>query len=265
MKPDRKQLKREARDAMRQARPAPFWVTLVLVGIMLVLGVLTRSLDGTLDAVRTMYAAAREGVLVYVEPVPTGGFVGGLLSMALQVMTMVMGVGFTLYALRVWRRERAGCGDLFDGFGVFLRAIWIHLLLTLLMMMWSLVYMLPVTSLIVTTGQTWPLLAGLPLLAPGVVASYAYRLAVYLMLDNPGASCWHCIRLSRQIMRGHKWQAFVLDLSFLGWLLLCVALPVVGLILLVWVEAYMQVTNAGFYCKLAEDFAGRIAADAPPV
>ena len=265
MKVDRRQLKQQARAAMRQARPSPFWVALVLMAIRLVLSVLTRSLDGTLDAVRTMYDAALRGELLYVEPTPAGGFAGGLLSMALQIMAVVMSVGFIIYALRVWRQERAGCGDLFDGFGVFFRALWITFLPALLLMMWSLVYVVPVTALVVMTGQMWPLAAGLPLLAPMVMASYAYLLAPYIMLDNPGASCWRCIQLSRQVMLGHRWQAFVLDLSFLGWLLLCALAPVAGLILMVWVEAYMQVTHAGFYCKLAEDFAGRIAADAPPV
>lgn len=250
---------------MRQARPAPFWVTLALLAVMAVLTVLGMSLDGTLAALRTMSAAALRGAVVYAEPVPTGGFLGGLLSLALEIMTMVMSVGFVIYALRVWRREKAGVGDLFDGFGVFFRAIWISVLPALLLMMWSLIYVLPVSTLAVMTGRLWPLAAGLPLLAPAIMASYAYRLAVYIMLDNPGASCWRCIRLSRQIMMGHKWQAFVLDLSFLGWALLCAVLPVAGLILLVWLEAYMQVTYAGFYCKLAEDFAGRMAAQAPPV
>lgn len=247
---DRKQLKTEAKQAMSAARPAPYWVTLALLAIMLILSVLTMSLDGTLTAVRTMYAGALEGRLVYAEPRAVGGLTGWVLGLAVQIMTLELSVGFLLYALRVWRRQKAGVGDLFDAFGVFFQAIWIQLLPSLLVSLWTMVYVLPVSTIIMATGQTWWALVGLPLIIPAVRAMYSYRLATYIMLDNPGVSCWQCVQMSRQIMQGHRWEAFVLDLSFLGWALLC-AVPVAGLILMVWVMAYMQVTCAGFYERLA--------------
>lgn len=260
---DRKELKLQAKQAMRAARPAPFWVALVLVGIMVALSVLSMSLDGTLESVRIMYNSALEGEIVYAEPAPSG-LAAGLLSLALEIMSIEMGVGFVLYAMRVWRREKAGCGDLFDGFGVFFRAIWISFLPQLLTLGWSLIYVLPASVLVVMTGDAWWLAVCLPLLIPAIMAEFSYRQAVYIMLDNPGTSCWRCVQLSRQMMSGHKWQSFVLDLSFLGWELLC-AVPVAGQILLVWLMAYMQVVYAGYYSKLSEDFAGRIAQEQPPV
>lgn len=247
---DRKQLKSEAKQAMTAARPAPFWVALVMLAIMLILNVLAMSLDGTLAAMRAMYAAALEGHLVYVEPQAKGGAAGWLLGVAVQVMVWELAVGFVLYALRVWRRQKAGVGDLFDAFGVFFQAIWIQLLPNLLVGLWAMVYVLPVSTMIMMTGQTWWTVLGLPLMIPAIMALYSYRLAAYIMLDNPGVSCWQCVMMSRQIMQGHRWEAFVLDLSFLGWCLLCLV-PVAGLILMVWVAAYMQVTSAGFYERLA--------------
>ena len=250
---DRKQLKAKARQAMSAARPAPFWVALALMAIMLVLNVLAMSLDGTLDALRTMYAAALQGQLVYAEPRAAGGLIGWLLGLAIQVMSIELTVGFIIYALRVWRGEKAGVGDLFDSFGIFFRAIWIQVLPSLLVSIWSLLYVMPVTTMVVMTGDTWWLAAGLPLIVPALMAVYSYRLAPYLMLDNPGAGCWQCVILSRQIMRGHRWEAFVLDMSFLGWALLCL-IPVVGFILMIWLSAYIQITGAGFYEKLAGAF-----------
>lgn len=262
MKLDRKQLKRQARESMRAARPAPFWVALLLAVIMMALGLLTMSLDGTLAAMRTMYAAALRGQAVFVEPVPVSGFFGSLLGLALEIMTMEMGVGFVVYALRVWRKERAGCGELFDGFGVFFRSIWITMLPVLLQMAWSLLYAVPVSVLFVMTDDPTWLIWCLPLLAPTIMAAYSYRLSTCIMLDNPGSSCWRCVQLSRQIMQGHRWQSFVLDMSFLGWMLLCLV-PVAGLILAVWVMVYMQVVNAGLYCTLAEDLLRRVTPEQP--
>ena len=251
---DRKQLKRDARQAMSQARPAPFLVALTVLGILLVLGVLSMSLDGTLQAVRVMYAAALEGRLVYAEPQAAGGFIGWFLGIAVQVMSLELSVGFILYALRVWRRQKADVGDLFDSFGMFFRCIWIQLLPSLLVSLWSMLYVMPVSSLVMMTGQGWWAAAGLPLMAPAIMALYSYRLAAYLMLDNPGASCWQCVAMSRQIMRGHRWEAFVLDLSFLGWGLLCL-IPVAGIFVFIWLDAYQQVTNAGYYERLTALFA----------
>ena len=47
-------------------------------------------------------------------------------------------------------------------------------------------------------------------------------------------------------MNGHKWELFVLDLSFIGWGLLTV-IPFVS----VYVTPYMEVTCAGYYDALA--------------
>lgn len=259
---DRKELKRQAKDAMRAARPAPYWVALLLTVITTVLNLLGMSLNGTLQAYRTMLSAALEGNMVYVEPVGAAGGLGWLLQVALEIMGMVMTMGYIIYSLRVWRRQKAGCGDLFDGFGTFFRSIWIQVLPTVFASLWSLLYVMPVTMLIVWTGNTLWLLYGLPLMIPMIMAVYSYRLAPYIMLDNPGMGCFQCVALSREMMRGHRWELFKVELSFLGWTLLCAVIPVLGLLLAVWVSVYMQVTTAGYYESAAKRF---MAWNAPPV
>ena len=262
MEIDRKQLKSQAKEAMGQARPSPFWVALLLSLVLLGLGVLAMSIDGELEAYRIMLSSAASGVVQYVRPMPKGGIMGQLLNVALELMSLELAVGFILYALRVWRREKAGCGDIFDAFGMFFRAILIRIIPALLVSLWSLVYVVPVSALIVSTGNLYWLVLGLPLMIPSVMASYSYRLAVYIMLDNPSAGCWQCVALSREVMRGHRWELFKLDWSFMGWYLLCILLPLVGLILAVWVSVYTQITCAGYYDKRITEF---MAQNAPPV
>ena len=53
------------------------------------------------------------------------------------------------------------------------------------------------------------------------------------------------------MMNGHKWRAFVLDLSFIGWILLGVV--TLGLGLIFWTEPYMYSTRAALYLKLREE------------
>ncbi len=259
---DRKELKRQAKEAMRQARPNPYWVALLLTVITAVLTVLGMHLSGSLAAYKTMITAAVEGELVYVPATSQVGGLGRPLQLALEIMGMEMTMGFIIYTLRVWRRQKADAGDLFDGFGMFFRTLLIQILPALLVSLWSLLYVLPVSMLVVRTFNEMWLLFGLPLLIPMLMAMYAYRLAPFIMLDNPGLGCMKCVALSREMMRGHRWELFKLELSFLGWALLCAVIPIAGLLLAIWVSVYIQVTLAGFYEATAGQYASYYA---PPV
>ena len=45
------------------------------------------------------------------------------------------------------------------------------------------------------------------------------------------------------MMKGHKWDLFVLDLSFICWILLGIMTAGIGLL---WVAPYMDTTHAAF-------------------
>lgn len=79
---------------------------------------------------------------------------------------------------------------------------------------------------------------------PGIVKSYQYRMVPYLLAENPGMDYRRALDLSRAMTQGHKWDLFVLDLSFLGWWLLGAMLCGVGTL---FVLPYVQATNAEVY------------------
>ncbi|MGV0168313.1 DUF975 family protein [Furfurilactobacillus sp. WILCCON 0119] len=95
------------------------------------------------------------------------------------------------------------------------------------------------------------------LVVPGIMFSLMYSQSIFVYKDlhekNPDASIWAGIitsmRLSRQLMQGHKWEFFVLTLSFLGWALL--AVPSFGFSNL-WVTPYISGTRAAYYNDLEE-------------
>ena len=64
----------------------------------------------------------------------------------------------------------------------------------------------------------WSLL----LVIPGIVKSYSYAMAPYIMAEHPALTANEAITESRRIMDGNKWRLFCLDFSFIGWELLCV-------------------------------------------
>ncbi len=52
------------------------------------------------------------------------------------------------------------------------------------------------------------------------VKHYSYYLVPYIVAENPDMTARQAITLSRRMMKGHKWECFVFELSFIGWELL---------------------------------------------
>ena len=71
-------------------------------------------------------------------------------------------------------------------------------------------------------------ISSLLLFIPGVVKAYSYAMTPYIMAEHPGLTTNEAITESRRIMDGNKWRLFCLDLSFLGWELLCTLPMLIG-------------------------------------
>jgi uncharacterized membrane protein len=66
----------------------------------------------------------------------------------------------------------------------------------------------------------------------------------YILRDNPGMTANEAITASREMMNGNKMKLFLLDLSFIGWILLTI---VTFGIASFWTLPYMQAARAAFY------------------
>lgn len=62
----------------------------------------------------------------------------------------------------------------------------------------------------------WSLL----LIVPGVIKNYETFMVPYLLAENPDIDRREVFRLSREMMNGNKLNLFMLNLSFIGWLIL---------------------------------------------
>jgi uncharacterized membrane protein len=81
------------------------------------------------------------------------------------------------------------------------------------------------------------------------ILAYAYRMVPYIIQEYPELTPREALKLSREMMRGHKWNLFVLDLTFIGWILLTIlTLGIGGL----WLTPYMQTTVAHYYEDLKQ-------------
>lgn len=99
----------------------------------------------------------------------------------------------------------------------------------------------------------WTLL----LIVPGIVKSISYSMTYYIMRDNPGMNGEEAIRRSMEMMRGHKMQYFLLELSFIGWIILASIPMGLGLI---WLIPYISTACAAFYEELKKDYEARVVA-----
>ncbi len=95
----------------------------------------------------------------------------------------------------------------------------------------------------------WTLL----LIIPGIIKSFSYMMIPYILAENPEISHDRAFEISKGMMNGHKWDAFVLGLSFIGWQILSTI--TFGLVGLFWTAPYMDATYTEFYAALkAEAF-----------
>lgn len=148
-------------------------------------------------------------------------FIAWLLSIAIAVFAQVFNVGYYSYCLKLSRGVQTKLGDLLDGFNHFTKIIGLYIVSAIFIYLWSLLFVVP-----------------------GIVASYRYRQAYYILIENPDISVLEALRRSKAMMRGHKLELFFLDLSFIGWYILCV---MTVNILFIWKMPYFEVTYANFY------------------
>lgn len=85
---------------------------------------------------------------------------------------------------------------------------------------------------------------------PGIVKSYEYMMIPYLLSENPNMPMNEAFARSKEMMRGEKWNAFVLDLSFILWH--CLGVITFGIVEVFYVRPYVELTHAGLYGALKQ-------------
>lgn len=254
----RYEAKMRAKLSMRGAYPHPMLVSLVFFlmtsGVTLVVELLVRNPFTTFYQDFILYVSAGYDPVEVLQYLSVGGVGGTLyifLTILLNLYSTVVGAGYYSYSLRLARNEQPGYRNLLDGFYMVGRVILMYILQFIFIMLWSLLGMIPYTVVLILGAVM--LSPGLLILAIillfagiifGIAMSYRYRLAIYFLLDNPGMGPLASITASKNAMKGWKWSLFVLDLSFLGWLILSVF--TFG-ILMLWLQPYMRATEANFY------------------
>ena len=139
---------------------------------------------------------------------------GGVISVGLCRFLLNMATG----------REEARFDNLFSGFNIYLKTLGLNILITLAVVAGTLLFIIP-----------------------GIIVSLMFSQAFYILSEDPSKSITQCISESVNLMTGHKWELFYLELTFIGWWLLAVI--TLGIAAL-WVSPYQKLTEANFYLYL---------------
>jgi uncharacterized membrane protein len=162
-----------------------------------------------------------------IPEIPSFPFITLVLSIGILITNGAFTLGFAGYFLKRIRGEEIATKNIFDGFNRFLPSFLLTLLTGLFTCLWALL-----------------------LIIPGIIKSLGYSMAFYIMYDNPEIKPLEALKKSQIMMKGYKGKLFLLQLSFIGWALLCVLTFGVGYF---WLYPYINLSMANFYENLKKN------------
>ena len=234
---NRIELKSNAKAITKSARVSAYQMTLLYLVIRFVLGLADNYVsadEGTWVEIGDMQFQVQSLFHHAAFPTPVVVFV----SVLVWLLGCVLAAGYVLYHQGVRRGEEMPISSLFDGFGFVGKIVLLNLVITVFVALWSMLFIIP-----------------------GIIAGYRYRFALYNLCENPELGVMDALNMSKAQTKGYKLDLFVLDLTFIGWSLLC------GLtlgILSIWITPYIQQTDLGYFEAIkAEKGIGRIPGQDP--
>lgn len=124
--------------------------------------------------------------------------IGAVYAIVRLIVCGPVTLGYARYNLKLVDHEEVEIGDLFSQFHRMKDSICLILLRGLLVFLWSLLFVIP-----------------------GIIASYRYSMAFYIMAEDPDITAGAAIDASKEMMAGNKLRLFCLEFSFIGWAVLC--------------------------------------------
>ena len=153
-------------------------------------------------------------------------------------------LGISLFFLAIFRRRGPELSQVFYGFEYYVKSLGLFLYMTLLIVLWTLLF-----------------------IVPGIIAMFRYSQAFYILADHPEFGIIQCVKESKRLMDGNKGKYFYVTLSFIGWWFLCTVpmgivekmlienpysmglqlLALVAYLPYAWLLPYVSLTQVAFY------------------
>jgi uncharacterized membrane protein len=145
--------------------------------------------------------------------------VGGIIN---YIITGPFAIGIAMFYLTVTRKQHEPrVGQIFEGFNYFGSGFVAFLLMTIFIILWALL-----------------------LIIPGIIACLSYSMTYFILAENPQTRGLDAIHKSKEMMKGHRWKLFCLGLRFIGWVILGLLSLGIGFL---WITPYFLTSCANFY------------------
>ena len=164
-----------------------------------------------------------------------GAFLAGsaifiaLVAIVMAVVYFVLGsvveVGYARFNLELVDRAEAKIESLFTYFYNWKTTAAARFLQSLYTLLWSLLFIIP-----------------------GIIATYSYAMTGYILAEHPELTASEAIAKSKEIMDGNRFRLFCLQISFIGWAILCTFTFGIGNL---WLTPYKQAATAAFYREIS--------------
>jgi len=189
------------------------------------------------EALKDRWDIAVGTMFVYFVLTITISFIPGISFIISLLVSGPLVLGITIFSMALARKEEIETKQIFSGFYNFANALAVYILIVVFVLLWMLL-----------------------LIIPGFIYAIAYSQSFYILADKPKTDPLAAIKTSREMMNGYKMKYFLLQLSFLGWALLCILTFGIGFL---WLTPYIQVSNAIFYDDLKANYYAKFEESIP--
>lgn len=261
-------IKANAKERLKSNNSNPYLGTLIIAAVMIGIVIL---------AIISIAVPLVMGVLMQAQSEynPMGAILimGGnisntILNIIMPILFSILMIGFGWYTFKIYRGEENRYRDIFSGFSV--RGLWIFcsnflagFFEGILALVVTLIVMVPVmiiifSKIIINMGDAEVLMiiftamiAIWILSIPVYIIAYGLRLINYIMYDDSKINAFNVLFKSWKMMKGHKWELFKLDLTFIGWYIITViTLGIAG----IYTMPYFYTVYAGFYEEIKKEY-----------
>ncbi len=150
--------------------------------------------------------------------------VGSALTLVHLILGGVVQLGYAHFLLKQHDGKEHSVKDLFSQFDRFGTGFAQYFLTGLYILLWTLL-----------------------LIIPGFIKAFSYAMTPFILEEHPELTANQAITRSRELMDGHKGDLFMLELTFIGWDLLCLLTLGIGTL---WLNPYKNAAYAVFYREL---------------
>lgn len=207
---NRAELKGRSKDQLRGK-----WGSAILITVVYIV------LQGVLDLIIAPVTGGRSTVT---NPNTTYDIVSGLGTV---VITALLLPGYLAVFFKLSEGEKPVVGDLFSKFNYFFKFLIATIIYTVLVAIGLVLFVIP-----------------------GIIIGLGLAQVYYILLDEPELSAVEALKKSWKMMTGHKWEYFVLGLSFLGWAIASIFTLFIGLL---WLVPYVNMTYLNYYLELKKE------------